>query len=162
MYLGGRAEEVPKVFIELHSELGNFMNFATLNCSQVLPSGKKISKRFRVDLNKKPTVFATVPWGKPKQIGPKNLKDLKTFRESVERATAARAARVSTNKDFARECSTAAMNESETCIVIIRGGTFENNMGKDIEENLVKQFPKTRIVILNGAKYRLSFEKGCY
>ena len=27
MYLGGRAEEVPKVFIELHSELGNFMNF---------------------------------------------------------------------------------------------------------------------------------------
>ena len=136
------------------------MNFAVLNCSQVLPSGKRISERFRINLNEKPTVFTTVPWGKPKQIGPKNLKDLRNFRESVEKLTTARAARVSTNRDFARECSSAAMNERETCVVMIRGGKFTTNMVKDIEENLVKQFPKMNVVILNGAKYRLSFEKG--
>lgn len=156
---GGRREEVPQVFNELNSELGSYMNFAVLNCSQVLPSGKTIYERFRINLNEKPTVFATVPWGKPRQIGPKNLKDLRNFRESVEKVTTARAARVSTNRDFARECSTAAMNERETCIVMIRGGKFTTNMVKDIEENLVKQFPKMNVVILNGAKYRLSFEK---
>ena len=136
------------------------MNFAMLNCSQVLPSGRKISERFRLKMNEKPTVFTTVPWGRPKQIGPQNLNNMKNFTESVEKATAARAARITNNEDFARKCSTAAMNESETCIVMVRGGKFTNNMIKDIEENLVKQFPKSKVGILNGAKYRLSFEKG--
>ena len=51
------------------------------------------------------------------------------------------------------------MNESETCIVMIRGAKF-TNMVKDIEENLMKHFSKIKVVSLNGAKYRLSFEKG--
>lgn len=148
------------MFKDLHKEFGSHMNFATLNCSQILPSGKKISERFNLNLNEKPTVFATIPWGRPKQIGPKNLKDSKNFKKSVEKVTAAKAARVSSTKDFARKCSSAAMNENETCIVMIKGAKFKNNLVEDIEETLVKNFSKAKIITLNGVKYRLSFEKG--
>lgn len=156
---GGRKEKAPAVYNELHSELGSQMNFAMLNCSQLLPSGKKISDRFKLKMKEKPTIFATSPWGKPKQIGVKNLKEIKNFRQSVENAIAARAARVSNNRDFARECSTAAMSENETCIMMLKGKKFTNNMISDIEENLVKQFSKLKIGYTNAAKYRFSFEK---
>jgi len=138
--------------------MGSQLNFALLNCSQPLPSGKNIWERFKLKKDWRPSVFVTSPWGKPKQVAPSNMKDMTTFRKYVENAISARAVEVGSDKDFARECSAASAADNETCIVVLKGTKY-TSAHVTIEENLVKQFPKIKVVSIDAVKHRLSFEK---
>jgi hypothetical protein len=148
---------VSPVYLELHKQLSSQMTFALLNCSQVLPSGKTIWDRFHLKKDMRPTLFVTSPWSRSKQIPPSNLKDLATLKKYVMNAVSARAAEVSTMKEFSKRCSSAAASDSDTCITILKGTKY-TSAHLTIEENLVKQYPKVKVVSIDAVKNRLSFE----
>lgn len=154
---GGKAEVVPPVYLELHKQLGSQMTFALLNCSQMLPSGKTMWDRFHLKKDMRPTLFVTSPWSRSKQIPPSNLKDVATLKKYVMNAVSARAAEVSTMKEFSKRCSSAAASDSDTCITILKGTKY-TSAHLNIEENLVKQYPKAKVVSIDAVKHRLSFE----
>jgi hypothetical protein len=60
-------------------------------------------------------------------------------------------------KDLGKRCSSAASSDTDTCIVILKGSKY-TSAHVAVEENLVKQFPKMKIVSIDAVKYRLSFE----
>ena len=154
---GGKSEFIPSVFTDLHKAMGSQVNFALLNCSQTLPSGKTIWDRFKVKKEWRPSVFVTSPWGLPKQIAPSNMKDLKIFKKTVQDALAARLVEVTSDKTFSRDCSSAASPDNSTCIVVLKGAKFSSSHTAIIE-NIVKQFPKLKKVEIDSKSHRLSFE----
>lgn len=79
----------------------------------------------------------TSPWGKPRQIPPGNMKDIKIFQKTIEEATSAKAVAVASDKAFARECSAASHNDTQTCIVVMKGARY-NGKSAVTEENLIK------------------------
>ena len=66
----GEEEKVHPLFQELNTQRGSKYGFASLNCSQLLPSGVSIAKRFDINQKIRPTIFITAPWlgGRAKQL----------------------------------------------------------------------------------------------
>jgi hypothetical protein len=64
----------------------NDINFAVLDCNQVLPSSNKtIYDRFKLKKEYRPVFFVTAPWLlKPVQAEPTQMKDVQTFKKFVE------------------------------------------------------------------------------
>lgn len=52
-----KMDSVPAHFTELNSIKGSSINFAVVNCSQMLPSGKTIYERFKLKKEIRPTMF---------------------------------------------------------------------------------------------------------
>lgn len=62
-------ESPPSIFTAAHAQRMNTFMFATLNCSQVLPSGKTIYGRYGLKRHSSvPTVFGVAPWAKHQQL----------------------------------------------------------------------------------------------
>ena len=161
---GGKDETVPSTFTELNKLKGSKMGFALLNCSQTLPSGKNLYDRFKLKQEIKPTIFATVPWGKPTQATKKELKDVASIKKFVEVTMAPKGVEVYSDKDMMKHCGFSALNKTaasdvrgETCFVLVKGTKY-NKFNSDLEERIVRANPKIKIVTIDAVKKRLSFE----
>ena len=140
------------------------INFALVNCSTVGPSGKNLYQRFKLKPEIKPTIFGTAPWIKlPKQVPRENLKDVSLLSKYVDTAFAARAVEVYADKDFQSVCDFNKKKDPDvdysydTCIVIVKGSRFGRSH-TELEEKLVKQNARRKIITIDGTKRRLSFE----
>merc|ERR1712232_1255235 len=65
---------ISSVFQDARNEGSIPAEFMLLDCKHTLPSGKTISERFSLDLEKTPTIFLSGKVGEPKQIPTKHLK----------------------------------------------------------------------------------------
>jgi hypothetical protein len=60
---------ISSVFSDAHSGGSSPANFRLLDCNHVLPdSGKSIAERFKLNLDKRPTIFVSGAVGEPKQV----------------------------------------------------------------------------------------------
>lgn len=162
---GGKQEAPPVVFTDLNKLKGGKVGFALLNCSQVMPSGKSIQDRFGLKkVSAGPLIFAAAPWMKPKQIPPGQMKDAASLRKYVDAVMAPRALDIVTDKELRSHCGfkNTTRNEhsiGDTCIVLLKGRRHKNEKKYlDLEESLIRAYPRVKMVSLDAAKRRLSFE----
>lgn len=154
----------PQVFTDLNLLKRQSINFALVNCSTIGPSGKNLYQRFKLKPEIKPTIFGTAPWIKvPKQIPRENLKDVSLLSKYIDTAFAAKAVEVYGDKDFQSACEFNKKKDPDvdysydTCIVIVKGSRFGRSH-TELEEKLVKQNARRKIITIDGTKRRLSFE----
>lgn len=170
---GGKEDIYPIIFTDLNTKLGHKFGFASLNCSQTLPSGKTIFERMKLDASWRPAIFGTAPWlNKPIQATPNHMRDSKSFSLFVEKYFYPKATEIGTDKELNKICGfgkkkkTADEDEEtesemssvkNTCIVIVKGSKYAKSH-TDLEEKLIRQIPKAKICKLDGTKKRLSIE----
>lgn len=153
----------PAVFSELHVIKGNSINFATVNCSQVLPSGKTLWDRFKLKKDWKPTIFGTAPWTKAVQIHPTHLANAKAFKKSVEDSLSPKATVVKSDQHLAQHCQFSKnvvyddRDITPTCILLIKGTKFTSTTSQ-LEQRLVQAYPKVKFAVTDASKYRMTFE----
>lgn len=163
---GEKDETVPSLFTQLQAVKGSKMGFAVVNCSTELPSGKNLWNRFQLKKDIKPTIFETAPWTKPTQVSRKELKDLSSLKNFVEKTMAPRGVAVVTDKELTKQCGFHAANKTtrtdtnsrgETCIVLVKGSKY-SKLHAEMEEKIVRANPKLKIITVDAVKKRLSFE----
>lgn len=157
---------IPGLFTDLHGVLGTKLGFATLNCSQVLPSGKTIWDRFKLKKEMKPAVWGLAPWTTPKQAFANHLKDLPTLKKFTEDSLAPKATKISSQRQLMKFCQFDAEHTvhderdiSPTCIVLLKGKKHSSMKSlTELEHNLVSAFPKTKFVTFHADSLRFTFE----
>ena len=164
---GGKEDIYPIIFTDLNTKLGSKFGFASLNCSQTLPSGKTIFERFKLEPSWRPCIFGTAPWlGKPIQATPNHMRDTKAFSSFVEKYFYPRAREIGTDTELKKICGFGKPVDSDasemssiknTCIVIVKGGRYSKTHS-EIEERLIRHVPRAKVVKLDGTKKRLSIE----
>eukprot|EP01034_Spumella_vulgaris_P029480 gene29480-36542_t len=139
------------------------MGFASVNCSQLLPSGKSLFDRFKLKRTIQPTIFSTAPWTKPQQAGVSHIKDVASLKKFTETVMAPKGTDVANDKDFRKFCAfsknvvTDENEVSETCLIMLKGGRY-SKIHADLEQKLVLQYPRLKIAAVDANKKRLSFE----
>ena len=153
----GKLDYVPAKLIDAHKIMGPKYGLAILNCSQELPSGKDIFTRFKLKKEWNPSIFATAPWTKPKQLSPRNMKDAKVMAESLVYHLQPRAVLIQSDKEFKDSCSFGS-NESPVCFVVSKGSRWAD--GQDaMVATMVEQYPKNRILLVDAKVRRFSHDK---
>lgn len=161
---GGKNEVIPSYFSEINMIKGSKVGFATVNCSQTLPSGKTIWDKFNLKKEWRPVIFGTAPWLlRPKQAMPKYLKDLKSFTEFVDVSMAPRATEIKTDKELASFCGYSKnftfepLSITPTCFILLKGARHAK-LHTELEERIVRKYPKTKFALIDATKRRMSFE----
>lgn len=155
-------DRIPTIFTDLHQARSSKINFATINCSQVLPSGKTIIERFKLKQDIKPTIFGVAPWAKSKQASYESLKDVESMKKFIDISFSPKATLVTSDKDLWKFCgfsknSTRARPIDDTCIVLLKGSRYSKTH-IDMESRLVKENPRLNFALVDATKRRLSFE----
>lgn len=154
---------IPSVYSDLNIIKGGSITFATVNCSQVLPSGKTIFDRFKLKKEWKPTIFGTAPWVKPVQVSPNSLGNVQSFKKFVEDSLAPKATVVKSDKHLWQHCALAKnivyddRDIAETCILMVKGTKFTSATAQ-LEQRLVQAFPRVKFAMIDAAKMRMTFE----
>ena len=126
----------------------------------------KLEKRFDINKKVRPTIFLTAPWfgGKAKQLQSTHMKDLKTMRRSVDTLLAPRATEIFSDQDLNKYCNFNAKTYTDddksighTCLVFVKGKRHSKT-SIDLEEKIIRAYPRQKYVTLDGVKRRLSFE----
>ena len=163
-YCQDGVESPPSVFLNLMQDKRGTLDFANLNCSQVLPSGKTILQKF--GLKKKgrnAVIFGTAPWAKPQQVPKASLVDVKALNSFIEIAFAPNPKLVSSDKEFhsfcgfAKDIATAGYSVTSTCVLLMRG-MQHSKYHADLEQKIVRSFPRTKVAVIDAKSRRLSFE----
>jgi hypothetical protein len=155
---------VPALFTDLHALLGTKMGFATLNCSQVLPSGKSIWDRFKLKKEMKPVIWGNAPWTTPKQAMGNHMKDVKTLQTYMSNALVPKGTKISSQKQLMKFCQ---FDEAHfvyddrdipnTCIVLMKGKKHTKSQ-TELEQKIILAYPKTKFVSIQSDSLRFSFE----
>ena len=162
----GKDEKVHPIFADLNKVQGGKYGFAMVNCNHKLPSGKTIMERFGLNRKVKPIIFMTAPWfgGRAKQAPGGSLKDVKTLRKHVDIALAPRAQEITSDKELAKYCGfgpSSFTNDDKSigtsCIAFVKGKRHAK-MHLDLEEKVIRAYPRQRYVSIDANKRRLSFE----
>lgn len=166
---GRQDETVPTMFSDLSKiKSSATMGFALVNCSQVMPSGKTLWDRFKLKKDWQPTMFETAPWTKPKQVPPLSLKDVGTLKKFVDGTMGAKGYDVVSDKELVKFCGFGKKaNQTEnnnkesgrpdTCFILMKGTRY-TKAHADLEERIVRKYPKVKIATINASKKRLSME----
>ena len=168
---GGKEDIYPIIFTEANTKLGSKFGFASLNCSKVLPSGKSIFDRFKLETSWRPCIFSTAPWfgSKAIQATPNHMRDSKSFTAFIEKHLYPKAREIGTDSELKKVCGFSKPKDPEaeptsemssiknTCIVIVTGGRYSKTHA-DLEERMIRHVPRAKIVKLDGSKKRLSME----
>mmetsp|Transcript_6498 Transcript_6498/g.10756 ORF Transcript_6498/g.10756 Transcript_6498/m.10756 type:complete len:454 (+) Transcript_6498:155-1516(+) len=127
---------ISSVFSDAHSGGSSPANFRLLDCNHVLPdSEKSIAERFKLNLDKRPTIFVSGFVGEPKQIPSKHLKTGKMLDKVLKNMLEPRAAKLETTQDLRTKC----LNQPY-CAVLMKGSkTVDSATKKAIQKLLVEQ-----------------------
>jgi hypothetical protein len=154
---------IPAIFSDLNVIKGNTISFATVNCSQVLPSGKTIMERFKLKKEWKPTIFGTAPWTKPIQAQPSALANVQSLKKFAEDSLAPKATVVKSDKHLWQHCAFAKnlvyddRDISETCVLLVKGSKFSSTTAQ-LEQRLVQSYPQVKFAMVDASKLRMTFE----
>ena len=147
-----------------------------LNCSQILPSGKTIQNKFKLNKKWKPIIFTTSPWSKPTQIPPLSLKESNSISNFIFTSTKPIHKYLLNNKEFQDSCqykvknSTKGVKSNEdnekvkiedyngNCLVIMKGNRYTESHSSLID-SIIQEYYRYNVVIINSNDRRLSFEK---
>jgi hypothetical protein len=151
-----KPETIPKSFTALSSQYKSQMGFAVVNCSQVLPSGVNLWDKFKLRREWRPAVFATAPWMRLKQIPVNTISSSKALQKFVDVDMRAQAGLIVSDTDFTKQCAFAKQDES-TCIVIVKGSKYTEAQA-EIEEKMVKKYPKVKFGKITGSVSTFNFE----
>ena len=161
---GTKDEKLPSVFTETNAGKGATMGFAKINCSMILPSGKNLWERFKLNKKVRPTILATAPWMKPQQVAANHLKDITTLTKYIDISMAPKPTGIKTDKELQKFCGfdkNITMDNREIgnpCIVILHGNRF-NKVHTDLEKRLILQYPYIHFASIDANKKRLSLEE---
>lgn len=153
----------PAIFSDLNIIKGNIISFATVNCSQVLPSGKTIMERFKLKKEWKPTIFGTAPWSKPIQAQPSALANVQSLKKFVEDSLSPKATVVESDKHLWQHCAFSKnlvyddRDITETCVLLVKGSKFSSTAAQ-LEQRLVQSYPQVKFAMVEAAKLRMTFE----
>jgi len=152
-----KPETIPQSFTSLASQYKSKMGFAIVNCSQTLPSGVNLWEKFKLRREWRPAVFATAPWMRLKQIPVSSLSTVKPLQKFVDVDMRAQAGLITSDSDFSKQCAFAKQEDSSTCIVIVKGSKYSEAQA-EIEEKMVKKFPKVKFGKITGSVATFNFE----
>ena len=113
-----KPETMPKAFSELQNHYKNEVGFATVNCSQLLPSGISLWEKFKLKREWRPAVFATAPWMRLKQIPVEIVENKKFLQKYIDVDMRAQATATTTDADFIKYCGFGKEGDSSTCFVV--------------------------------------------
>ena len=116
-YCDRRSNSGKKAFVDLHSEYKGKIGFATVNCSQVLPSGVTLWEKFKLKREWRPAVFATAPWMRLKQVPVHVVNNKVNLRRFIDQGMRPQAKFVANTADFVKNCGFSSGNSS-TCMVV--------------------------------------------
>jgi hypothetical protein len=167
-------KSVPQIFSQLNLQKTSVkINFAVLNCSQVVTvnpsdSPKSIYDKFKLKKEVKPLIWGKTPWNnhyyRNIQMSAIYMKDVGMMRKFLDTYMSPHAVAIDTNKAFLKYCqfhkaSTHDENDiPSTCVLILKGDRYQAKLHGSLEQRLVQAFPATRFGIMDANKLRLSFE----
>lgn len=152
-----KPEIIPKSFTTLRTQYKSHMGFALVNCSQILPSGVTLWEKFKLRREWRPAVFVTAPWMRLKQIPVASLVNTKALQKFVDIEMRAQAGLITSDNDFLKQCAFSKQNGSSTCIVLVKGTKYSEAQ-VEIEEKLVKKYPKVKFGKITGSMSTFNFE----
>lgn len=148
---------IPTSFIEATKRIGlKNIGLSALNCSQLLPSGKTIYERFKLNKNWNPKAFTTAPWSKPSQLTQVSMKSTDAIETFVKTYTSPKPIVVTSDKEYKDNCKfNTSLNN--ICFVFFKGRryTFDSEI---IIKQFVQDFPGNRVVIVDAKHRKFSFE----
>lgn len=126
---------------------------AALNCSQVLPSGKQIFERFKLNKDWSPIIFGTAPWSGRVQVPPSKLsKDSLHIANFISTALSPKEKRIESDKEFQEACGIATASdlkhETLSCLLILKGPLFSETQLNTVK-TLVKSFHKSTFPVVS-------------
>jgi len=126
--------------------------FVLLDCNYVLPSsGKSVAERFKLDLDKRPTVFVSGgKAGPPKQVPSKHLKTGHMLAKLLRSMLVPHAAKVENTRDLKSKCL-----EGDVCALLIKGGLPPSHL-KMAVKNLLVAHPDIKFASVDGTVLLLS------
>jgi hypothetical protein len=118
---------LPKIYEDLHAlmlsgsyKYSNFASnavpvvFASVNCSQLLPSGKTLWSRYQLKKSIRPAIFSTAPWvGKATQASPSMLRKAESLESLFDAALTPKAVEVISSTDMWKVCGWPSTNQSK-------------------------------------------------
>lgn len=135
---GKKALPISSVFQDslddFESNNNKIVSFSLLDCQHTLPSGKKISEKFKLNLKKRPTIFVSGKVGPPQQIPEKHLKTGKMLTKVLKGMLEPHAQKIESTKDFKSKC----LNKN-ICALLLKGGTPTKAL-KDAFKNLLNTY----------------------
>jgi hypothetical protein len=157
-------EQPPPLFLAASQQRGSLYTFATLNCSQVLPSGKSILSKFGLKRqSRQPIVFGAAAWAKAQQVPKASLVDATSLVSFIDLTFAPKPYPVSSDKElnkfcgFAKDVATARHSVTTTCIVLQKGSQF-TDYHSDLAARLVRSYPRSKVAVIDASARRFSFE----
>lgn len=153
-------ESPPSYFLNVHNEMRSNVNFALLDCTKKLKSGRTIKEAYKLK-QMNPMIFLTSPWGPPVQATRSNIQDSNSFRKFVTEGIKAKSTLVTSTKELLKSCNfntTIPEEELNPCIVIVKGNQYNVQKHEILEERIIKYYKSMKIVSLDAKIHRLSFE----
>jgi hypothetical protein len=135
---GKKALPVSSVFQdsmdEFHSNNNMIAQFSLMDCAHILPSGKTIHEKFKLNLKKRPTIFVSGKVGPPKQVSEKHLKTGHMLTKLLKGMLEPHAAKIASASDFKTKC----LNKN-ICALLLKGGSPPQAL-KDAVKNLLSSY----------------------
>ena len=157
---GNGNESPPSYFLNIHTEMRSKVNFALLDCTKKLKSGRSIKEAYKLK-QMNPMIFITSPWGPPVQATRSHIQDSNSFRKFVTESIKAKSTLVTSTKELLKACNfntTIPEEELNPCIVIVKGNQYNIQKHEILEERIIKYYKSMKIVSLDAKIHRLSFE----
>lgn len=149
----GNTDYFPKNILKSRELLDDDVALAVLNCSQSLPSGKRLSERFNLNLSWHPTVFVTTPWSGRIQVPPAIVsKSANLLARHLRKALTPKEKKVKNDKEFQEKCGSKAVKtdgeNKNTCILIMKGSLY-NDHHETLVQSLAKSFQRDSVSVVS-------------
>jgi len=129
---------------ELTASSPTLANFRLIDCETPLPSDKTVAQRFKLDTDKRPTIFFSGKAGPPKQIPSANLKTGRMLVKLLKSALEPHAVKIESTKDLKSKC----LNQP-VCALLLKGHTPERYV-KDAVKGLLRSHPDVTIASIDS------------
>ena len=129
---------ISSVFEDSAHDGGAPVEYRVMDCKAVLEESKKtVAERFKLDLNKRPTIFVSGQQGEPKQVPQKHLKTGHMLTKTLKNLLEARSTKIDTTQDLRVKC----LNQPY-CGLLLKGTKNVDSGTKKAYQKLVDEHPK--------------------
>jgi len=129
---------------ELTASTPPLANFRLIDCETPLPSEKTVTQRFKLDTEKRPTIFFSGKVGPPKQIPTQHLKTGRMLVKLLRSVLEPHAVKIESTKDLKAKC----LNQ-DVCALLLKGHTPERYV-KDAVKGLLRSHPDVTIASIDS------------
>ena len=109
------------------------------------------AKRFKLDLNKRPTIFVSGQHGEPKQVPQKHLKTGSMLTKTLQNLLETRSTTIGTTQDLRVKC----LNQPY-CALLLKGTKTVDTNTKKAYQKLMNEFPKVTFAAIDSTNLYVS------